>query len=249
MDETSDRNETRAEPTSDEAATANAAAPREAGPSGDDAGPGNDGGSPPSRDQEEGEEPAFRVVDRRHAHAEEDDDAVSDAEIADEPAEATGPYPTIVEELRGRAESAETQLRDYIAAYKKERDEMDAFRKRLREGEAARARQALGSSLGRFLEVVDNLDRALAHAAEDDPLRDGVQQTRTMLLRILKDEGVELLEPEGERFDPEVAEAVMMRDAPADQDGHVVEVLRSGYVFDGKVLRAAQVVVGRKTSG
>jgi molecular chaperone GrpE len=181
----------------------------------------------------------FRVVDKRHAHENGGDGADDAEESADE-------FPTVVGEFQRRAEAAEEKLREYIAAYKQERVELDAVRRRLRADAEGRAREAIGRSLGRFLEVVDNLDRALAHAAEDDPLRDGVQQTRDMLLAVLKEQGVEAVEPLGDAFDPQVAEAVMTRPVGDEEDGRVVEVLRTGYLFDDKVLRAVQVVVGKK---
>lgn len=190
---------------------------------------------------EDDEEAApFRVVDRRHGAR-----GAEQAE-ADEGTAAAERPPSLVDELRGRAEEAEARLRDYIAAYRREREELEAFRRRLRETEEARARETLGGSLGRFLEVVDNLERALEHAADDDPLREGVLRTLEMMLRILQDEGVERLEPLGRAFDPEIAEAVMVRPTDADRDGTVIEVLRSGFSYAGRVLRAAQVVVGRK---
>jgi molecular chaperone GrpE len=186
---------------------------------------------------EEDESPSFRVVDRRRHQ--------SDEHTTGEDEESREELPAFVEELRTRAEKAEEQLRDYIAAFRKEREELDLVRQRLEARSEARAREAVGRSLGRFLEVVDNLERALSHASEQDPLREGIAHTLELLLSVLEAEGLERIDPLGEAFDPREAEAVLTREVGEEEHDRVVEVLRHGYRFEEKVLRAAQVAVGR----
>jgi molecular chaperone GrpE len=183
------------------------------------------------------EDAGFRVVDRRRRHDEEEDETGG--------AEAREEYPAYVEELRGRAEAAEEKLREYIAAFREEKEGLDLLRKRLEERAEERAREAVGRGFGRFLEVAENLERALAHAPPEDPLREGVARTHEMLLALLEEQGLERLSPLGEEFDPREAEAVLTRECGEKEHGCVVEVLRPGFRFHEKVLRAAQVVVGR----
>jgi molecular chaperone GrpE len=194
---------------------------------------------PGKRSREEEEVPVIRVVDRRRHHDESPDESTEAEETADE-------YPTFVEQLRARTEEAEEKLREYIEAYRREREELDAVRKRLTEQAETRAREAIGRSFGRFLEVVDNLERALSHADEDDPMREGVQQTYDLLLSLLQAEGLERVAPLGESFDPEASEAIMTRPSDEENHGRVLEVVQPGYRFDGKTLRPARVVVGRQ---
>jgi len=96
--------------------------------------------------------------------------------------------------------------------------------------------------LKRMLSVADDLERALSHADKTDPLRAGVELTLGSLLKQLRQEGVEPIQALGQRFDPNLHEAVASDGSGADQ---VVKVVRAGYNLDGELLRPAQVIVGR----
>jgi len=96
--------------------------------------------------------------------------------------------------------------------------------------------------LGRMLSVADNLERALAHAAPDDPLRAGVKLTLNDLLAQLAKEGVEPIEALGHPFDPHLHEAVSSDGSGGDR---VIKVLQTGYTLDGALLRPARVIVGQ----
>jgi molecular chaperone GrpE len=187
---------------------------------------------PPSQAEEKGA--SFRVVDRRRRHDEEG-----------EAGETAEEHPAFVEELKRRAEKAEEQLREYIAAFRKEREELDLVRQRLAARAEERAQAAVGRSFGSFLEVVDSLERALEHASEEDPLRAGIAHTLERLLALLQAEGLERVAPLGEPFDPRECEALLTRAVGQEEHDRVVEVLRPGFRFGDKVLRAAQVAVGR----
>jgi len=93
-----------------------------------------------------------------------------------------------------------------------------------------------------MLSVADDLERALSHADKTDPLRAGVELTLGSLLKQLRQEGVEPIQALGQRFDPNLHEAVASDGSGADQ---VVKVVRAGYNLDGELLRPAQVIVGR----
>lgn len=97
-----------------------------------------------------------------------------------------------------------------------------------------------------FLEVMDNLERALLHG-EDDPnaLLDGVETTYRELARSLAREGVEQIAAMDEPFDPELHEAVGVVPLPSGEDEKIVAVDRPGYTIDGRLLRPARVLVGK----
>jgi molecular chaperone GrpE len=63
--------------------------------------------------------------------------------------------------------------------------------------------------------------------------------------RVLEDNGVERVRTVGEKFDPNVHEAVMVRQSPESPDGTVLEEVRPGYIFRDRLLRAAQVIVAK----
>ena len=104
-------------------------------------------------------------------------------------------------------------------------------------------RFALQKFAKELLEVVDNLERAIENANADDPVTEGVRLTHKALLDVLNKNGVEVVEPQGEKFNADFHEAVGIdADAPADTVG---TVLQKGYSLNGRLLRPAMVRVGQ----
>lgn len=202
----------------------------------------------PQEDRTAGEETDsadkdFKVEDRRHWA----DGALEDAEDASPPAEPA--RPTVIDEYRRRAESAEQKLQDYIEAFKTFREEQDNARVR-RDRDIDRAIELkFGELVGELLESMDNLDLALEHASgvpEAEPLARGVELARNRFLSALERNGVEKIEPNGSPFDPRESEA--MRVDPVDdeaRDGAVTETMQAGYKLGELVIRPARVAVGR----
>lgn len=94
-----------------------------------------------------------------------------------------------------------------------------------------------------LLEVVDNLERAVENADANDPVAEGVTLTHKALLSVLNKNGVEAVDPQGEKFDADFHEAVGIDpDAEADTVG---TVLQKGYSLNGRLLRPAMVRVGQ----
>lgn len=94
-----------------------------------------------------------------------------------------------------------------------------------------------------LLEVVDNLERAIANADANDPVAEGVTLTHKALLSILNKNGVTVVDPQGEAFDADFHEAVGI-DPEADANT-VGTVLQKGYSLNGRLLRPAMVQVGQ----
>src|SRR6266850_5972702 len=99
-------------------------------------------------------EKAFSVIDRRPAFGDS-------APAATEPR-----YPSIVEELKARAEDAERRAREISVAYRQIEEEREAFRVRLARDLERRLDIARGDMMRRVLGVLDDLDRAIAVGAE-----------------------------------------------------------------------------------
>jgi molecular chaperone GrpE len=124
--------------------------------------------------------------------------------------------------------------------------DMDNYRKRqqrLAQDQNEAERQRL---LGAFLNVVDDLERALAApSAPGDGLRDGVELTHRMAMQMLQKEGVEPIEAKDRPFDPNWHDAVA---TVAHNGGNataetVVEVVEPGYRIGDRLLRPAKVIV------
>jgi molecular chaperone GrpE len=154
--------------------------------------------------------------------------------------------PTYIEELEERLAAKDAELQQILVKYRGAADEFDQARLRLRKEitkDVERSRRALIVS---FLEVLDNVDRALAAAADrpEDPLVKGLSLVAQQFLSVLEGLGVTRVDPLGSTFDPARHEAVattpVAHGVPA---GRIVGVIRPGYVMGDDVLRPAMVAV------
>jgi len=146
-----------------------------------------------------------------------------------------------------RAQLAEERLEQVLGAYRQLRTENEGFRERIRRNTERQYAERRESLLLKFIDILDNFDRAL-EAAEGayvtEPLVEGLILVRSQLLQTLLEEGLERVRCLGLPYDPAVAEAVEMRPVSDPDRHHVVlrEVLRA-YRIDGRVARAGRVVV------
>ena len=131
---------------------------------------------------------------------------------------------------------------DFLDSLQRLKADFDNYRKRsLRDQEAA-AERAGEKLITKLLPVLDTFELAMSHA--DDVDASPMAKLHDALLSALESEGLERLAPQGEAFDPSVADAVVHEDADVDAPGPVVsEVLRAGYRWKSKVVRAAMVKV------
>jgi len=118
--------------------------------------------------------------------------------------------------------------------------------RRRAEQEAEKARKfALEKFVKELLPVVDSLEKALESMQDDasEAHREGVSMTLKMQLDVLSKFGVESIEPQGEPFDPQVHEAMAMVPNPDAEPNSVMDVMQRGYTLNGRLVRAAKVVV------
>ena len=96
-----------------------------------------------------------------------------------------------------------------------------------------------------LLPVLDDFERALRamDGVVNESMRAGVALVHERLVRILAGQGLEAIRPLGEPFDPALHDAIAQRPEPGQAPGTVVEVAQTGYLFRGRVLRHAKVVV------
>jgi len=134
---------------------------------------------------------------------------------------------------------------EYLALAQRTQADFENYRKRVaRESAGAQAR-GVATLAKELLPALDNLDRALEAAAQDDPLLEGVRFVRSELTAALARVGIESFAPVGEPFDPALHEAMASTQQPAGgaDSGTVVEVYQPGYRLGPTVIRPARVVV------
>ena len=179
---------------------------------------------------DETSEPAVRVVDRRWwAQADAGQTPAADAEAG------RTPKPTYIEQLEKRLADATS--------------EFEQARVRMRRDMQREVERSTRAVIAELLDVVDNLDRAIAAAGSDEsPLLVGVRLVRDQFLAKLEGFGVVRIDTIGEAFDAAIHEAVAT--APVDDpslDGRIVAVVKEGYAIGEELLRPASVVVGART--
>jgi molecular chaperone GrpE len=147
-----------------------------------------------------------------------------------------------------RARLAEDRLAEVLAAYRKLKSETDAYKDRLTRNIERRYDQRRERLLLKFIDILDNLDRALEAAETSyagEALIQGLILVRTQLLQTLQEEGLERIPVMGLPYDPNYSEAVGTEPV-ADPEHHhvVVKDLLRGYRLNGRIARASRVIVG-----
>jgi molecular chaperone GrpE len=138
------------------------------------------------------------------------------------------------------------QRDEYLALAQRTQADFENYRKRVARESALAQERGVTKLAKELLPALDNLDRALEAAAQDDPLLDGVRLVRSELSASLARVGVESFSPLGETFDPALHEAMATVPAAADggaESGTVVEVYQPGYRLGESIIRPARVVV------
>jgi len=189
----------------------------------------------------------MKVTDRRWWAKGEQDEAVAPEEPKLKP--------SYVEDLEARLAAKDTELQQLLVKYRGASEEFDQARARLRKELSKDVERGRRSLISSFLEVLDNLDRALASVSADpgskdpglrtdDPFVQGVAIVRQQFLATLESLGVRRIDPTGQPFDHALHEAVTTVAAQAGTEpGAVVGVIRPGYTIGDEVLRPAQVAV------
>jgi molecular chaperone GrpE len=146
---------------------------------------------------------------------------------------------------------AEAKRDEYLDIARRAQADFENYRKRMAAEVQAAALRGKAEAVRSFLPVVESFERALDHAGIDavadlsgeDPIKQGWAMTYRDLTAALGAAGVEVVDPKGEKFDPNVHEALSTVQVEGAEAGVVVEVMQKGYRFDGHLIRPARVVV------
>jgi molecular chaperone GrpE len=132
---------------------------------------------------------------------------------------------------------------EYLALAQRTQADFENYRKRVARDAAAAAERGVAKLAKELLPALDNLDRALDAAAQDDPLLDGVRLVRGELSSGLARVGIESFGAAGDTFDPVEHEAVAQQPVQGAASGSVVEVYQPGYRLGASIIRPARVLV------
>lgn len=163
-------------------------------------------------------------------------------ETVEQPAEET---PAEAEAIDVAALSAAAAKADeYLALAQRTQADFENFRRRNESVRADAYAEGQRSVALAMLAVLDNLERALmAPAAEGDALRTGVDMTLKQMLSAYEKLGVTVINRLGEKFDPNLEDAVMQGSSEEGEPGTVCAVFQKGYKMGDHLLRPAMVKV------
>ena len=140
------------------------------------------------------------------------------------------------------------ELRDQVL---RRRAEFENYRKRVDRDKEQATVDARAQILTGLLPTIDNFERALQAppSGDDSSLRNGVELIYRNLTAYLESQGVIIKDPTGEKFDPQIHQALMHEEVPGVAEGTIVETFRKGYFLKDRLLRPALVKVAKEADG
>jgi molecular chaperone GrpE len=131
----------------------------------------------------------------------------------------------------------------YLALAQRTQADFENYRKRVARDAVQAQERGVAKLAKELLPALDNLDRAIGAAEDEDPLLAGVRLVRSELSAALARLGIEAFAPLGEAFDPNLHEAVAQQPVEGAVSGAVAEVFQNGYRMGETIIRPARVLV------
>lgn len=149
------------------------------------------------------------------------------------------------QEEEGDAENADItkELNEQKDKYLRLMAEYDNFRKRSAKERSETYADAASKTLSEILPILDNFERAIEAECSDESFKSGMTMIFKQFSDVLTRLGVEVLNPIGEEFDPNIANAINQIEDESYGENIVAQVFQKGYRISGKVIRYAMVVV------
>lgn len=177
----------------------------------------------------------------------------AEAETAEEVGEAELSDAEVIAQLREQLAAAEAKAADYLDKMQRTAADFQNSRRRLENQLAEETERANAALIMRLLPVLDDFDLAFQNAANNHAEQDmgdqeswleGFRRIHKKLVDALSDYGLERIESDGE-FDPMQHDALSSEPNESVPSGHIIDTMRAGYRFKGRVLRPALVRVAQ----
>ncbi len=183
------------------------------------------------------EQPEQELTEVTDEEAAGEQPEAAEAPVADDPAAALA--------------AAEAKANENWERYLRAAAEVENVRKRATRDVENAHKFALERFGKELLAVKDSLEMGLAAAANAsaESLREGSTATLKLLTSTMERFGIEVVDPEGEPFDPEFHEAISVQPSGDVEPGSVLTVVQKGYSLNGRLLRPAMVIVAEAPAG
>lgn len=171
-----------------------------------------------------------------------------DAEVAAENSENMESKEVDVEFLQGQLEKLQEQSKVSLDKVVRAQAEMENLRKRAARDVENAHKYALEKFTDELLPIMDSLELGLSASVKAKNLDDlckGMELTLEMFNTVMEKFGITMIEPKGEKFNPELHDAVSMQETDDSNSGIIIEVMQKGYTLNGRLIRPAMVVVAK----
>jgi len=153
------------------------------------------------------------------------------------------------EPIEEQLEKAQATIKDYWEQMMRLRAEIDNNWKRAERDLENAHKYALKNFVENLLPIIDSMEMGQVAADADnatlDSIREGSELTMSMFIQVLQKNGLEAVDPMGEKFDPEKHQAISMIEVEGAESGSVVEVVQEGFLLNDRLIRPAMVVVAK----
>tara|TARA_B110000263_G_scaffold140760_1_gene122062 strand:- start:633 stop:1241 length:609 start_codon:yes stop_codon:yes gene_type:complete len=171
-----------------------------------------------------------------------------DAEVAAENSENMESKEVDVEFLQNQLEKLQEQSKVSLDKVVRAQAEMENLRKRAARDVENAHKYALEKFTNELLPIMDSLELGLSASVKAKNLDDlckGMELTLEMFNTVMEKFGITMIEPKGEKFNPELHDAVSMQETNDSNSGIIIEVMQKGYTLNGRLIRPAMVVVAK----
>lgn len=151
-----------------------------------------------------------------------------------------------LERLHTQLAEAQSQADEYLEGWQRLQADFINYKRRMERDQAQAGQIATGNAIRRYLEVADDLERALQNppqGGEGALWAQGIDLVYRKLLSAFEADGVKKIEAEGQFFDPALHEAITHEDNPDFPSGQIIGVVQAGYMLGERLLRPARVRV------
>lgn len=146
-------------------------------------------------------------------------------------------------DMEEKLKAAQALAEEYLGMAQRVQADFENYRRRTKATRAEAFEDGAREFIKQLLPVVDNLERAIAQESGDEALLTGVKLVYRQLMEALEKRGVTSIDRAGQKFDPNLENAVMQGDSSEGEPGTVCAVLQKGYQMGEVVLRHAMVKV------
>jgi molecular chaperone GrpE len=151
-------------------------------------------------------------------------------------------------QLQTELAEARAKAEEYLDGWQRSRADFANYKRRVERDQAIAQQMATGNVIRRYLEIADDLERALKNRPQDGEgaaWSSGIDLIYRKLLAAFEADGVTSMRVEEGYFDPNLHEAISQEDSVNHESGQIIAIVQPGYVLGDRILRPARVRVAR----